>query len=302
MSSTHDQKTGIHSHAQVKHGTAFVIGISLNFAFVIIETIYGLLSHSMALVADAGHNLTDVLSLGISWGAAILAARAPTQRRTYGLRSATILAALANAMSLLLITGAIAWESIRRLAAPEPIATKTVIVVALVGVVVNGVSALFFMAGKKGDLNVRSAFLHLVADAAFSLGVAIAGVIMAVTGWRWMDPVVSIGLSIAILVSAWSLLRGSINLALNAVPEGIDPEAVRGYLGGLPNVDKVHDFHIWAMSTTESALTAHLVMQSTVDDPAFTTKVCQQLHEQFGIEHSTIQLDSVAHPCQLEQL
>lgn len=297
----HSGHSHSHAHAPVKHGAAFAIGISLNLAFVVIETIYGIVSHSMALVADAGHNLTDVLSLALSWGAAVLAARTPTQRRTYGLRSATILASLANAMALLFLTGAIAWESIRRLASPEPIAAKTVIVVAIVGTLINGVSALFFIAGKKGDLNVRSAFLHLVADAAFSLGVAVTGVIMMATGWRWLDPAVSIVLSIVILASAWSLLKSSVNLALNAVPEGIDPNEVRIYLSGLPDVDEVHDLHIWAMSTTENALTTHLVMKAPPTDAGFIGSVCHELHERFGIEHSTIQLDSAQapDPCRL---
>jgi len=299
MQSERKSSPGGHSHAPVNHGKAFAIGISMNLAFVVIETVYGILSHSMALVADAGHNLTDVLSLGLSWGAAILAARAPTRRRTYGLRSATILASLANAMALLFVTGAIAWESVRRIASPEPVATKTVIVVALIGVAVNGVSALFFATGKKGDLNIRSAFLHLAADAAFSLGVAVAGAVMMFTGWRRLDPLVSIGLSVVILWSAWSLLRSSVNLALNAVPEGIDPDEIRAYLSGLADVDEVHDLHIWAMSTTENALTGHLVMKRQTE-PSFVANVCHELHERFGIEHSTLQIDAAdGDPCRL---
>lgn len=301
MGHDHDHGKQSHTHGPSKHGKAFAIGITLNLAFVIIETVYGILSHSMALVADAGHNLSDVLGLALSWGATLLAQRAPTKRRTYGFRSTTILASLTNAVVLLIVTGGIAWESLRRLADPEPVAGKTVIVVALVGVAVNGFSALLFMAGRKGDLNVRSAFLHLASDAGLALGVAIAGAIMIFTGWRWLDPVVSIALSLVILASTWSLLKSSFNLILNAVPEGIDPEKVSVYLAGLPHVMAVHDLHIWAMSTTENALTAHLVMPAGSCEPRFLGDVCKELHDHFGIEHATLQVEApeAPDPCRL---
>ncbi len=290
-----------HGMGSSKQGAAFAIGIALNLGFVVTETAYGILSHSMALVADAGHNLSDVLGLGLAWGASILARRVPTKRRTYGFRSTTILASLINAVVLLVAVGAIGWESVRRLAAPEPVAEATVIVVAIVGVVINGVSALLFVSGSKGDLNLRSAFVHLASDAVLSLGVAVAGGVMLFTGWRWLDPVVSIGLSIAILVGTWSLMKSSVNLILNAVPEGIEPDEVRSYLASLPGALEVHDLHIWAMSTSENALTAHLVMKEGTQEPRFLPDVCKVLHDRFGIEHCTLQLEQLGapDPCRL---
>jgi len=290
-----------HQHAPGNVGRAFAVGIVLNFGFVIVEGVYGGLSHSMALVADAGHNLGDVLGLVLAWGATLLARRKPTKRRTYGFRSSTIIASLANAIVLLVAVGGIAWESVRRLFDPEPVAGKTVIVVALIGVVINAGSAALFMADRKGDLNVRSAFLHLATDALLSLGVAVAGGVMLFTGWRWLDPVVSIVLSIVILVSTWRLLRDAVNLVLDAVPEGIDPDKVRAYLAGLPGVLEVHDLHIWAMSTTETALTAHLIMPNASCHPKFLHEVCGELHKRFEIEHSTLQVEApeAPDPCRL---
>jgi cobalt-zinc-cadmium efflux system protein len=301
---SHDHETGggdAHGHEVTDFGRAFVIGITLNFAFVIVEVVYGLLAHSMALVADAGHNLSDVLGLVLSLGAAMLAKRRATSRHTYGFRRSTILASLTNAVVLLFVTGGIAWESLQRFVHPETVGGLTVIVVALVGVVINGFSALLFAAGRKGDLNVRSAFLHLASDAGLALGVAVAGGVMLVTGWHWLDPAVSLALSLFILWSTWSLLRSSVNLVMDAVPEGIAPEKVRAHLVSLPDVLEVHDLHIWALSTTENALTAHLTMVGGACDPAFLTRVCKQLRDTFGIHHSTLQVEAPEAPeaCQL---
>jgi cobalt-zinc-cadmium efflux system protein len=282
-------------------GRAFAVGITLNLVFVGVEVVYGILSRSMALLADDGHNLSDVLGLALSWGAAILAKRRPTTRRTYGYRSTTILASLTNALVLLFVTGGIAWESVRRLFQPGPVEGRTVIVVALVGVAINASSAALFMAGRKGDLNVRSAFLHLASDAALALGVAVAGTAMLFTGWQWLDPAVSIALSLFILVSTGGLLRGSLNLVLDAVPEGINPDDVRTFLATLPGVIEVHDLHIWAMGTTDTALTAHLVIPSASCHPSFIGDVCDVLHDRFAIDHSTLQVETpeAPDPCRL---
>lgn len=282
-----------HDHGPADtRGRAFAIGVGLNLGFVVLEVIFGVISHSMALVADAGHNLGDVLGLALAGGAAWLAQRTPSTRRTYGLRRTTILASLANAIILVLVTGGIAWESIQRLLHPSAISGETVIIVALAGVVVNGTTALLFMRDRKRDLNVRSAFLHLASDALLALGVAVAGGVFLFTGWLWLDPAVSIALSVAILIGTWTLLRGSINLALDAVPDAINPEEVRRLLTSLPNVVEVHDLHIWAMSTTETALTAHLRMTTAMPEPRFIGDVCRRLHDQFGIEHSTLQIEA----------
>ena len=290
-----------HDHAPSSYGFAFGVGVSLNLAFVVTETVFGVASHSMALVADAGHNLGDVLSLSLAWGASILARRAPTQRRTYGFRSTTILASVVNAVVLLVVTGGIVWESLRRFVSPAPVAGRTVILVSLVGVAINTVAAFLFMSGRKRDLNVRSAFMHLAADALLSLGVAVAGGVILWTDWLWLDPLVSVILAITILVGTWSLLKSSVNLVLDAVPEGIDPEAVRSFLASLPGVKAVHDLHIWGMSTTEIALTAHLVMPGESSHPRFLGDVCKTLHDRFGIEHATLQVEepAVADSCRL---
>jgi cobalt-zinc-cadmium efflux system protein len=291
-----------HDHAPPKSfSRAFAVGVTLNLVFVVVEVVYGSLSHSMALVADAAHNMGDVLGLGLAWGASALARRRPSKRLTYGLRGSTILASLANALLLLFVTGGIAWESVTRILQPENVAGRTVIVVSLVGVLINGTSALLFMAGRKGDLNVRSAFMHLASDAALALGVAVAGAVILFTGWRWLDPVVSIVLSLLIFWSTWSLLRASTSLALAAVPEGIDPDEVASYLRGLPGVKEVHDLHIWAMSTTDTALTAHLVMADTACHAGFLGDVCATLKKRFGIEHTTVQVEpeEAPTPCAL---
>jgi len=275
------------------------VGIVLNLGFVVVEFIYGQLAHSLALVADAGHNLSDVLALLLAWGAMVLARRRPTPGRTYGMRRSSILAALVNAVVLLVAVGAIAWEAVRRFGAPSPVAEKTVIWVAAIGIVINAGTALLFLSGRKGDLNIRGAFLHMAADAGVSLGVVLAGVAILATGWWWLDPVVSLVIVGVILIGTWDLLRDAVNLALDAVPEGVDLPGVRQYLAGLPNVVDVHDLHIWGMSTTETALTAHLVMAEAVCDDAFLARIEGELHTLFGIEHATIQVETgnPAYPC-----
>jgi cobalt-zinc-cadmium efflux system protein len=289
---------GHHHHAPRNFGFAFAVGIGLNFAFVVVEAVYGVLAHSMALLADAGHNLSDVLALALAWGASRLARREPSVRYTYGLRSTSILAALFNAALLLLVTGGIVLESIQRLVEPEPVASKTVMWVALVGIVVNTVSAVPF-AKSGGDLNVRAAFLHLAADAAVSLGVVLAALLTLHTGWLWVDPVAGIAIALVIIVGTWGVLRDSVTLALNAVPPHIDPTNVRAYLSKLTGVSEVHDLHIWAMSTTETALTVHLVMPKGHPGDAFTAEICKELREHHRVHHATIQIETGAQPCEL---
>jgi cobalt-zinc-cadmium efflux system protein len=264
--------------------------------------VYGVLAHSLSLVADAGHNLGDVAGLILAWVAGSLGRRLPTARHTYGLRRSSVLAALANAVILLIAIGAIGWEAIGRLAHPEAVASSTVIVVAAIGIVVNGITALLFLAGLAHDLNIRAAFQHMLSDALISLGVVLAGVAMMATGWLWLDPVVSLVIAVLILWGTWGLFRDSLNLALDAVPEGLDAGAVRTYLTGLPDVAAVHDLHIWGMSTTETALTAHIVIPIIANHDALQARIAQDLQGRFGIGHATIQIESgdPAHPCRLE--
>lgn len=288
-----------HNHAPANYGRAFAIGIVLNLSFVILEVIYGRLSNSLALVADAGHNLSDVLGLALAWGAAGLARLSPTLERTYGFRRSSILAALINASVLLISVGAIAWEAIIRLKNPGSVEETTVIWVAAVGIAVNGGTALLFMAGRKADLNIRGAFMHLASDAFIALGVVLTGVTMLYTGWVWLDPIVSLVIVALITYGTWDLLRDSVNLALDAVPEGIDMNAVKEYLANLPTCVDVHDLHVWGMSTTETALTAHIVMTKAVCDDALLSKTSNELHDKFGIEHTTLQIEfgDPAYPC-----
>ena len=279
------------------HNNAFTIAIALNAIFVVVEFAYGYLANSTALMADAGHNLSDVLGLLLAWGAAALAKRAPSARYTYGLRSTSILAALANAMLLLLASGAIALESINRFASPPQVAGMTVTLVALAGIAVNGISAWLFVKGSKGDLNIRGAYLHLMADAAVSLGVVVAGVAMMLTGWYWLDPFISLIIVLVIVIGTWGLLRESVQLALNAVPASIERGAVETYLRGRPGVSDIHDLHIWGMSTTESALTVHLVMPDGYPGDAFLHTIAREMAE----HHSTLQIEqgTTDHSCVL---
>lgn len=287
---THNHSHG-HNHGTSNYNRAFIVSVALNTGFVVIEATYGILANSLALLADAGHNLSDVLGLLLAWGASVLVRRRPTARRTFGLRRSSILAALLNAAFLLIVSGGIGWEAIQRFRTPSDVAGGTVIVVAAIGIAVNTISALMFLSGRKNDLNIRGAFLHLAADAAVSLGVVLAGVAIVVTGWQWLDPAVSLGVTAVIVVGTWQLFWESFNLVLDAVPEGIEPLAVRTYLAERPGVAHVHDLHIWAMSTTEVALTVHLVTPDEHPGDAFLAQVCQELHEHFGIEHTTIQIE-----------
>ena len=280
-----------HHHAAPNYNRAFAIGVSLNIVFVIIEAGYGIVTNSLALVADAGHNLSDVLSLLLAWGANVLAARRPTPRRSYGFRRVTILASLLSAILLLMALGIIAWEALGRLQEPLPVSGMTILVVAGIGVLINTATALLFVSGRKHDLNIRGAYLHMAADAGVSLGVVIAGITIMATGWLWLDPTISLVITVIILISTWGLFRDSVNLALDSVPDNIDPMAVESYLTGLPDVAKVHDLHIWAMSTTEVALTAHLVVPQLTPDDSFLHRISHTLHDQFGIGHSTLQIE-----------
>lgn len=306
MSGSHHQKHGhghSHDHAHHPHdhhglghapadfGRAFAIGIALNVGFVLIEAIFGFLANSTALLADAGHNLSDVLGLAVAWIAAILAKRPPTARLTYGLRSSSILAALANAVLLLIACGAIILEAAQRLIAPEPVATGTIMAVALVGIAINGFTALLFAGGRNRDLNIRGAYLHMAADAAVSAGVVVSGFLIAQTGWMWLDPVTSLVIVAVIIAGTWRLLHESTAMSLAAVPRRIDPAAVRAYLAGLPGVASIHDLHIWPMSTTETALTAHLVMPTGHPGDGFLAETCVELAHRFGIGHPTLQIE-----------
>jgi len=282
-----------HHHRFMNYDRAFALGVALNVGFVIVEAAYGIMAGSLALLADAGHNLSDVLGLLLAWGANYLVRRKPTERRTYGWRKFSILAALINAVILLLALGGIAWEAIQRLGSPVPVAGKTIIFVALAGVVINTATALLFFSGRKGDLNIRGAFLHMAADAGVSAGVVIAGVAIHFTGRLWIDPAISLVITIIILFGTWRLFQDAFNMAMDAVPGNIDPEAVRAYLLSLPGITGVHDMHIWAMSTTETALTVHLVKPDPEDDDVLIEKARKELHDQFGIDHITLQWERI---------
>lgn len=290
-----------HAHAPKDFGKAFAIGVTLNFGFVLIEAAYGLLSNSMALLADAGHNFSDVLGLLIAWGAATLAKRKPSGRYTYGLRSSSIVAALFNALLLLIAIVVIAFEAVSRIASPEPIAGKTVIIVAAIGIVINTVTALMFMRGSKGDLNIRGAYLHMAADAAVSAGVVVAGFAILWTGWLWIDPAVSLGIVAVIAIGTWGLLRDSVNMSLHAAPTDIDPDEVAAFLRARPGVSDIHDLHIWPMSTTETALTVHLTLPGGYPGDTFVHDIAADLHARFEIDHPTIQIETDAGTdCKLE--
>jgi cobalt-zinc-cadmium efflux system protein len=280
-----------HVHAPASFGTAFAIGIGLNLTFVAVEFICGVLANSVALIADAGHNLSDVLGLVIAWVASVLTRQPPSSRFTYGLGGSSIVAALFNAVLLLVAVGAIAWEAVLRLFHPEPVASGTVMIVAAVGIIVNGVTAWLFASGRKGDLNIRGAFLHMVADAGVSAGVVVAGMIMLYTGWLWLDPLTSLLIVGVIVWGTWSLLRESLAMSVNAVPSAIDPQAVRRYLESCAGVTAVHDLHIWPLSTTENALTAHLVFPGGHPGDEFLLMAATELRRRFGIGHTTLQIE-----------
>lgn len=288
-------------HAPASFGRAFGIGISLNILYVGAQVVFGLLAHSLALLADAGHNLSDVLGLLMAWCASVLARRLPTARHTYGLRRTSILASLGNAILLLIAVGGITWEAIRRFWEPAPVAGITVVWVAALGIVINGFTAFLFAGGRKEDLNIKGAFLHMAADAAVSAGVVVAGIAILFTGWWWLDPVVSLIINAVIIWGTWGLLKESVNLALDAVPAGIDLDAIRQYLEGLPAISSVHDLHVWALSTTDTALTAHLVRIDSLPDEKLLIAICGELRSRFGIDHATIQLEcaDTARRCEL---
>jgi cobalt-zinc-cadmium efflux system protein len=301
---SHDQHGHGHAHhaGPSDHGRAFAIAIALNSIFVVVEFTYGFIANSTALMADAGHNLSDVLGLALAWGAAILGQRAPSMRYTYGLRSSSMLAALSNAMLLMVACGAIGWEAARQLLDPQPVDGVTVSVVAGIGVAINGISAWLFMAGSKNDLNIRGAYLHLAADAAISVGVLVAGLLVMLTGWFWLDPLVSIAIVLVIMLGTWSLLRASLHMMMAGVPANIDAAKVGQFLQEQPGVSDVHDLHIWSMSTTETALTAHLVMPGGYPGDTVIDEINLQLQRQFAIAHCTLQVElgTTSHTCSLQ--
>lgn len=280
-----------HHHGPASYDRAFAIGIALNIGFVLVEAFYGWISGSLALLADAGHNLSDVAGLILAWGASAAARLRPTHRLTYGWARASILAALANGVLLLVAMGALALEAVQRLQSPEPVAGWTVIVVAAIGVVINGITAALFMSGSKDDLNIRGAFLHMAGDALVSLGVVAAGALYLHFGWAWLDPVVSLAIAAVIVVGSWGLFRQSLHLAFDGVPEGIDLVDVHTWLAGLPGVKDVHDLHIWALGTSDTALSAHLVMPGGHPGDAFLIDVAEGLKQRFRIHHPTIQIE-----------
>lgn len=290
-----------HHHAPADFGRAFAIGIGLNGAYVIAEAGFGIASHSLSLVADAGHNFGDVLSLAMAWVAARLARRPPSGRYTYGLRGSSILAALANAVVLLIATGAIAWESVQKLLTPGPAGGLTMIAVAAAGVAINGVTALMFAGGRGHDVNLRAAFAHMLSDALVALGVVAAGGLILLTGWTWLDPAASLVISGLIVMGTWSLMQESLDLALQAVPSSVNPAEVLAYLEALPGVSEVHDLHIWGMSTTETALTAHLVRPGAPLDDAMLRRASDELRHRFSVHHVTLQVEQglADQPCEL---
>jgi cobalt-zinc-cadmium efflux system protein len=304
MSGVHDHQHDLHSSGNslegaATFGAAFAIGIGLNTAYVLIEVVFGLTSNSLALLADAGHNLSDVLGLAASFAAVVLSTRPPSKRFTYGLKGSSILAALFNACFLLLTFGAIGWEAIQRFGNPRPIIAGTVMIVAAAGILVNGATAWLFAAGRKGDLNVRGAFLLLVGDAVVSAGVVAAGLVILLTGWLWIDPVISLVVAAVVVWETWGLLRESLAMSLSAVPADIEPTAVRAFLKRRVGISDVHDLHIWSMSTTEVAMTVHLVMPAGHPGDVALFRVVDELREEFGIGHITLQVEQGDVPCPL---
>jgi len=299
--------TGMHEHCDhtpsvAQFETAFRVGIALNIGFVLIEVFAGIKAHSLALLADAGHNLVDVLGLVLAWSASVLARRRTTPTRTYGWRRSSILAAWLNALLISSALGAIAWEAAHRFFQPQPIATGLVMWVAGAGIIVNGVTAFLFHRGSSHDLNIRGAFIHMAADAAISAGVLLAALAIALTGWVQLDPLISLVICLVIGIGTWSLLRDSTNMALDAVPSHIDREGIVTFLSQAPGVADLHDLHIWAMSTTETALTAHLVVPEFDPNDTLLASLEHVLHERFHIQHATLQIEhSVQDPaCRLD--
>ena len=288
-----------HAHGPASYDRAFAIGTALNLGFVLVEAAFGIIANSVALLADAGHNLSDVLALLLAWGAAWLTRRQPTSRHTYGFGSSSILASLINAMLLLVAVGAIAFEAVGRIFRPEPVAEFMVIWVAAAGILVNGATAWMFMRGRERDINIRGAYLHMASDAAVSAGVVVAAIAIWATGWYWLDPLASLAISVVIVLGSLDLLKESTRLAMAAVPGGVDRAGVERYLAGLSGVSAVHDLHIWAISTTETALTAHLVRPAMGPDDEFLRGVAAELRTRFGIGHCTIQIEHDGADCHL---
>ncbi|HEY6094403.1 MAG TPA: cation diffusion facilitator family transporter [Gallionellaceae bacterium] len=290
---------GAHHHHHHHHGhaapdptsRAFAVGVVLNFIFVAVEVIYGLRANSLSLLADAGHNFSDVIGLLLAWWAMLLARRAPSEQFTYGLRSSTILAALGNAMLLVLAVGGIVWEALHRLAQPETVSEQTMMGVAAVGVVINVATALMLLRGNTRDVNLRAAFVHMLADALVSVGVVLAGAGIYWTGWLWLDPAISLVVAVVIFAGTWGVLKTSLRLSLHAVPEHINSADVQTYLEAIPGVEGAHDLHIWGMSTTEAALTVHLVMPEGHPGDAFLADLAEKLHQRFHVEHATFQIE-----------
>ena len=287
-----------HGHAPASFGFAFAVGVALNTVFVVAELAFGYAANSLALISDAVHNFSDVIALLLAWAAAWLARKQPTEQHTYGYRRASILAALVNAGLLLIAVGGIVVEAVKRIEEPAAVAGGTVVMVAALGIAINGATALLFMRGRHGDLNIRGAFLHMAADAVVSLGVVVAALVIMLTGYLWVDPAISLCIAAVVLASGWGLARDSVNLALDGVPRGIDLPEVRDYLGQLEGVIEVHDLHIWAMSTSETALTAHLVRPAGFND-AFLHRVCEELAHRFKIQHATLQIEAGSDVCRL---
>ncbi len=295
----HSHDHGGHSHAPPDSGRIFAVGIALNTGFVVAEAAFGLFANSVALLADAGHNLSDVLGLLLAWSATLLARRPPSARFTFGLRGASILSALFNAVILLVAVGAIAWEALQHFERPEPVEGGVVIAVAAVGIAINGFTAWMFAAGRRDDLNIRGAYLHMAADALISAGVVIAGAAAMATGWLWIDPAASLAIVAVIVWGTWQLLRDSLALSLGGVPAGVDPTAVRAFLAARPGVTALHDLHIWATSTTQTALSAHLVMPGGHPGDRFLSNLAAELRERHGIGHATVQIETDATACPL---
>ncbi|WP_241233623.1 cation diffusion facilitator family transporter [Altericroceibacterium xinjiangense] len=289
-----------HSHAPDSYGRAFAVGIGLNVAFVAIEASYGFLANSLALLADAGHNLSDVIGLVVAWAAVLLGKKAPNSRYTYGLLGSSILAALFNGLFLMLAAAGIAWQAFVRFSDPQPIASGTVMVVAAIGIAINTGTALLFARGRKGDINIRGAFLHMAADAAVSAGVVIAALVIGYTGWQWIDPAVSLLIVAVIVWSTWGLLSEAVAMSLNAAPSNVDTREVERRLSEMPGVAAVHDLHVWAMSTTESAMTAHLVMPGGNPGDGFLHDAAEMIRDRFGIGHTTLQIEQDSAICALE--
>jgi cobalt-zinc-cadmium efflux system protein len=281
-----------HSHAPTRFDRAFAVAVALNVVVVLAELGFGYLANSLALMADSAHNFSDVVGLLLAWGASWLGTYRPTTRHTYGYRRASILAALGNAALLLVATGGIIFEAIGRLHRPVQVSTGIVLWVAVIGIVVNGATALLFVRDRHRDMNIKGAFLHMAGDAGISFGVVIAAILTMWTGWLWFDPVVSFAIGLAVLLSGWGLARDAMNLALDAVPGGINQDEVRSYLRSLPGVSEVHDLHIWAMSTTETALTAHLVRPGASLDDRLLHDTARELARRFGIGHATLQIEA----------